>query len=69
MVMMTPELAAEYERAAAVLENGAMWESVIEWKAWDKAFDDAPAGSTDRDINNRAARILRECIEKGEPLP
>lgn len=71
--MMTPEMAAGYERAAVALAEGRL--PAPDGSIRDRAFAAAAGGlremtlSEMRSTCRRAARILRDCIEKSEPLP
>lgn len=64
-----------YERAAVALERHDVIrdfvsvDDSIAGKAWCKAFRAAPQMTTYSAIDLAAARLLRECIAKGEPLP
>jgi hypothetical protein len=75
--MLTDEQRADHERAATALETHEN-RSCTKWEGWEhvlyKAWGRVGWGKKgivnagfDRDA--RAARLLRECIEKGEPLP
>jgi len=75
--MMTEAERADYQRAAVALENGedelrSIWGEVA-MRAIVMAELLVPHGDgPDSDaaaIDNKAAGLLRECIEKGEPLP
>lgn len=79
--MMTPEQREQYERAAAALEGHElvphpddMYPSDVEpwvvvmWKAWDICNEQDPVGVTIYETDTHAARLLRECLEKGEVL-
>lgn len=74
--MLTEEQKADYERAAETFEGlscpnakpAAAWK-VEYWKAWHYCNNQEAGAASIREIDARAARLLRECIEKGEPLP
>jgi len=75
---MTPEMRANYERAAVALEtheplthlNGEdraePWISVA-WKAWDQCNESCYLETVEA-IDLAAARLLRDCIARGEPM-
>ncbi len=72
---LPPEIEANYERAAVALENHERSIYVpddaraILREAYRKAARTANHAESVENIDDRAARLLRECILKGEPLP
>jgi hypothetical protein len=74
---MTEKMRADYERAAVALENNEdlpdgetpEWHNVA-IDAWLVFFDKALKGLVRLDeVGNRAARLLRDCLDKGETMP
>jgi hypothetical protein len=76
---MTPEIREKYERAAVQLEKHESLTALdgidiadpwvaIAWKAWVHCNESANFG-TCSDVDDLAARLLRDCIKKGESLP
>jgi hypothetical protein len=68
IAMLTPEMRRDYERAAVALETHRTTPRLgsLGLKAYRTAFR---RGLTQDEIDNCAARLLRECLEKGTELP
>lgn len=70
---MTPELRDQYERAAVELENGRIPKSGVELQACDVLAKRRHIGMLTPvemiQLCKDAARLLRECVAKGETLP
>lgn len=75
---MDDKTKADYERAAVELEEGRIPKSGVELRAFEIVADDRRrAGIVGEQVTlvetiqicRAVARILRECLEKGERLP
>jgi len=66
---MTPEQVADHERAAVALETHKKELCALARRAAVAVWRKSASWIDDDEVDNRAARLLRECIEKGEPLP
>jgi hypothetical protein len=74
--MMTDAEKRDYERAAVALEKDEILANYPrdEWMntygmAWQICNRQEPGTASIRDIDNRAASLLRECIATGKELP
>jgi hypothetical protein len=67
---MTPQQVSDYARAAADLEKhyGPVANGQICLDALASAFAVCTGRPTDKELETRAACLLRECIARGEPL-
>ena len=73
--MMDEKTRQDHEWAAVAFESRSMpgskpdaeWKQLY-WRAWHVCNDAEPGPASIYEIDDRAARLLRDCIEKGEVL-